>query len=134
MLNDTLKIAAAGMKAQGDRLRIIAENVANADSTSTQPGGEPYRRKVVIFENALNKELGVETVRVAKRTYDMSDFRKKYDPTHPAADEQGYVLFPNVSSIIEMVDMRESRRAYEANINVVEVSKAMLTRTLELLR
>ncbi|MDX2112212.1 MAG: flagellar basal body rod protein FlgC [Alphaproteobacteria bacterium] len=134
MLSDTLKIAAAGMKAQGDRLRIIAENVANADSTSTQPGGEPYRRKVVIFENALNKELGVETVRVAKRTYDMSDFRKKFDPTHPAADEQGYVLFPNVSSIIEMVDMRESRRAYEANINVVEVSKAMLTRTLELLR
>ncbi|MCE2926404.1 MAG: flagellar basal body rod protein FlgC [Rickettsiales bacterium] len=134
MLSDTLKIAAAGMKAQGDRLRVIAENVANADSTSTKPGGEPYRRKLVIFENVLNKELGVETVRVAKRTYDMSDFRMKYDPNHPAANEQGYVLFPNVSSIVEMIDMRESRRAYEANINVIEVSKAMLSRTIELLR
>lgn len=134
MLGDTLKIAAAGMKAQGDRLRIIAENVANADSTSNVPGGEPYRRKVVIFQNVLDKELGVETVKIAKRTYDMSDFNKKYDPTHPAADEEGYVLYPNVNSIVEMMDMREARRGYEANLNVVEVSKAMLTRTLDLLR
>jgi len=134
MLGDTLKIAAAGMKAQGDRLRVVAENIANADSTSNVPGGEPYRRKVVIFQNALDKELGVETVKIAKRTYDMSDFNKKYDPTHPAADEQGYVLYPNVNSIVEMMDMREARRGYEANLNVVEVAKAMLTRTLDLLR
>jgi flagellar basal-body rod protein FlgC len=134
MLGDSLKIAAAGMKAQGDRLRVIAENVANSDSTSNVPGGEPYRRKLVTFQNVLDKELGMEVVRVAKRTYDMSDFRKKFDPNHPAADEQGYVLLPNVSSIVEMMDMRESRRAYEANVNIIEMSKAMLARTLELLR
>lgn len=134
MLADTLKIAAAGMKAQGDRLRIVAENISNADSVSNVPGGEPYRRKIVIFQNMLDKELGVETVKVAKRTYDMSDFNKKYDPNHPAADEQGYVLQPNVNSIVEMMDMREARRGYEANLNVVEASKAMLSRTLDLLR
>lgn len=122
------------MKAQGDRLRVVAENVANADSVSNVPGGEPYRRKVVIFQNVLDKELGVETVKIAKRTYDMSEFNKKYDPTHPAADEQGYILLPNVSTIVEMMDMREARRGYEANLNVVEVAKAMLTRTLDLLR
>jgi len=134
MLGDALKIAAAGMKAQGDRLRVIAENVANSDSTSNVPGGAPYRRKLIVFQNILDRELGVETVKIAKRTFDMSEFRKKYDPTHPAADEQGYVLFPNVSTIVEMMDMREARRGYEANINVIEVSKAMLSRTLELLR
>ncbi len=133
-LSDTLKISAAGMKAQSDRLRVVAENIANAESTSQSPGGEPYRRKVVLFENALNKELGVESVRISKRGYDNSEFRKKFDPTHPAADEQGYVLYPNVSTIVEMMDMREARRGYEANLNVVEVSKAMLARTLDLLR
>ncbi len=134
MLSDTLKIAAAGMKAQGDRLRIVAENVANAKSTARTPGGEPYRRKVVVFQNVLDKELGVETVKVAKRTYDMSEFNKKYDPTHPAADGKGYVLYPNVNTIVELMDMREARRGYESNLNVVEISKAMLTRTLDLLR
>lgn len=134
MLSDTLKIAAAGMKAQGDRLRVVAENIANADATAAAPGEEPYRRKVVIFKNVLDKELGVETVKVVKRTHDMSEFNRKYDPTHPAADEQGYVLYPNVNTIVEMMDMREARRGYEANLNVVEVSKSMLARTLDLLR
>lgn len=133
-LSDSLAIAAAGMKAQGDRLRVVAENIANADSTGRTPDEQPYRRKLVIFQNVLDKEMGVETVKVAKRTFDMSAFRKKYDPNHPAADDQGYIQLPNVSSIVEMMDMREARRGYEANLNVVEVSKAMLTRTLELLR
>jgi flagellar basal-body rod protein FlgC len=133
-LEDTLKIAAAGMKAQGDRLRVVAENIANADSTGKTPDDAPYRRKMVIFQNVLDKEMGVDTVKVAKRTYDMSNFNKKYDPTHPAADEQGYVLYPNVNPIIEMMDMREARRGYEANLGVVEVSKAMLSRTIELLK
>jgi flagellar basal-body rod protein FlgC len=133
-LSDSLAIASSGMKAQGDRLRIVAENIANADSTGKTPNEEPYRRKVVIFQNALDKELGVSTVKVAKRTNDMSEFRKKYDPTHPAADAQGYVLYPNVNSIVEMMDMREARRGYEANLNVIEVSKSMLSRTLDLLR
>lgn len=133
-LSDTLKISAAGMKAQGDRLRIVAENIANADSTSETAGGDPYRRKTVQFKNVLDREMGLETVKVVRRGYDQSDFRKKYDPSHPAADKQGYVLLPNVSTLVEMIDMREARRGYEANLNVIEVSKAMLTRTLELLR
>ncbi len=133
-LSDTLKIAAAGMKAQGDRLRVVAENIANADSTGMTPGAEPYRRKLIMFQNVLDKELGIESVKVVKRTYDMSDFEKKFDPNHPAADAQGYVLYPNINTIVEMMDMREARRGYEANMNIVEMSKSMLTRTLDLLR
>ncbi|MDX2073558.1 MAG: flagellar basal body rod protein FlgC [Alphaproteobacteria bacterium] len=133
-LTDSLKIAAAGMRAQGDRLRVVAENIANADSTATTPGGEPYRRKTVVFQNVLDKELGIETVRVAKRGTDNSDFNKKFEPYHPAADAEGYVLYPNVNTIIETIDMKEARRAYEANLGVVEVSKAMVARTLDLLR
>ena len=116
------------------RTQLLAENIANADSTGKTANEDPYRRKVVIFQNTLDKELGISTVKVAKRTNDMSEFRKKYDPTHPAADEQGYVLYPNVNSIVEMMDMREARRGYEANLNVIEVSKSMLTRTIDLLR
>lgn len=133
-ISDSLSIAAAGMKAQGDRLRVVSENIANADSTGKTPGEEPYRRKVVLFQNSLDKELGVNTVKVSARTHDMSDFRKKYDPSHPAADAQGYVLYPNVNSIVEMMDMREARRGYEANLNMIEVSKSMLSRTIDLLR
>lgn len=133
-LSDTLAIASSGMKAQGDRLRVVAENIANADSTGKTPEEEPYRRKVVIFQNMLDKDLGINTVKVSSRRPDMSDFQKKYDPTHPAADEKGYVLYPNVNSIVEMMDMREARRGYEANLNVIEVSKSMLSRTLDLLR
>lgn len=133
-LSDSLAIAASGMKAQGDRLRVVAENIANADATGKSPAEAPYRRKLVIFKNVLDKEMGVNTVRVSDRTYDKSEFRKKYDPTHPAADEKGYVLYPNMNTIIEMVDMREARRGYEANMNVVEVSKSMLSRTLDLIR
>ncbi|NBX04349.1 MAG: flagellar basal body rod protein FlgC [Alphaproteobacteria bacterium] len=133
-ISDSMAIAAAGMRAQGDRLRIVSENIANADATGSTPGADPYRRKVVTFENVLNKELGINTVKVTKRGFDNSQFNKKYDPTHPAADEQGYVLKPNVSTIVEMMDMREARRGYEANLNVIEVSKAMLARTLELLK
>jgi len=133
-LTDSLKIAAAGMQAQGERLRVVAENIANAESTGHTPGAEPYRRKLVVFKNVLDKELGIETLRVAKRTTDKSEFIKKFEPHHPAADAQGYVMYPNVSTIIESVDMREARRAYEANLGVVEVSKAMVARTLDLLR
>ena len=133
-LSDTLLVSAAGMKAQGERLRAVAENIANADSTGTTPGAEPYRRKVVVFQNVLDKHTGIESVQVAKRGYDMSDFQKKFDPTHPAADAQGYVLTPNVNTIVEMMDMREARQSYEANINVVTVSKAMLAQTIDLLK
>lgn len=133
-IGDTLKIAAAGMKAQSDRLRVVAENIANANSTGTTPGAEPYRRQVVLFKDVLDKELGFKTVKVVRRMKDMSDFQKKFDPSHPAADADGYVLMPNVNTIVEMMDMREARRGYEANMNIVEMTKAMLTRTLDLLR
>jgi flagellar basal-body rod protein FlgC len=133
-LSDSLAIASSGMKAQGDRLRVVSENIANADATGRAPNEEPYRRKLVIFQNTLDKELGISTVKVNTRTHDMSAFQKKYDPSHPAADAQGYVLYPNVNSIVEMMDMREARRGYEANLNVIEVSKSMLSRTLDLLR
>lgn len=134
MLTDTLSIAASGLKAQGDRLRVVAENIANADSTGRTADEAPYRRKLVVFKNELDKATGMETVKVAKRTYDMSDFIQKYDPSHPAADAKGYIQMPNVNTITEMMDMREARRAYEANLNVVETTRAMLQRTIDILR
>lgn len=133
-LTDSLQIAAAGMRAQSDRLRVIAENIANADATGTNPNEEPYRRKMVVFQNVLDKELGIETVKVVRRVTDNSDFIQKFEPNHPAANEQGYVLYPNVQTPVEAVDMKEARRSYEANLGVIEVSKAMMARTLDLLR
>jgi len=133
-LTDTLLISAAGMEAQSERLRTVAENLANAGSTSTTPGGDPYRRKLVVFKNMLDREMGIEKVKIAQRRYDMSGFELKYDPTHPAANAQGYVKYPNVNPIIESMDMKEARRAYEANLNVIEMSKSMLSQTINLLR
>lgn len=133
-LSDSMLISASGMRAQGDRLRVVAENIANAGSTAMTPGGEPYRRKVIFFQNVLDKEMGVTQVQVEKRGFDTSPFNLKYEPFHPAADAKGYVQYPNVNTIVEMMDMREARRGYEANLNVIEVSKAMLNQTLGLLR
>ena len=130
----TLRISASGMKAQGQRLRVISENVANADSLPTQPGGLPYRRKVVTFRNQLDQAIGVNTVRVDRVKTDLSEFQKRYDPAHPAADANGYVLAPNVSTLIEMSDMREAQRSYEANLNVIKASKMMLQETIGLMR
>jgi len=130
----TLRISAAGMKAQGTRLRVVSENVANADSLPTQPGGMPYRRKVVTFRNELDRTIGVDTVRVNRVKTDQSEFQRRYDPSHPAADVDGYVLAPNVNSLVEMMDMREAQRSYEANLNVIKSSKTMLQSTIGLLR
>ena len=130
----TLRISAAGMKTQGTRLRVIAENIANADSLATSPGELPYRRKTATFKNVLDRDLGFETVRFDRIHKDPSPFKKKYDPGHPAADADGYVLSTNVSSLIEMTDMREAQRSYEANLNVIKASKAMLNETIEVLR
>ena len=129
----TLRIAAAGMKVQSSRLRVISENIANASSTSTIPGGDPYRRKMISFENVLDRSLGVNTVRVANYSYDKAEFSKRYDQTHPSAGEDGFVLLPNVNALIEMADMREALRSYEANLSVVEASKSMLQKTIDLL-
>tara|TARA_R110000868_G_scaffold59946_1_gene183848 strand:+ start:1339 stop:1749 length:411 start_codon:yes stop_codon:yes gene_type:complete len=133
-LSISSKVAAAGMKAQATRLRVIAENLANADSTSEVPGGDPYRRKVVTFRNALDRELEADTVKVKRIYSDRSELDSKYDPMHPAADENGYVLQPNVNPLIEMMDMREAQRSYEANMNVISTSRQMIAKTLELLK
>lgn len=133
-LFSTLDISASGMKAQSDRLRVVSENIANAESVGTRPGEQPYRRKTISFKNHLDRETGADLVATNKIGTDRSDFLKKYDPSHPAANEEGYVLYPNVNPIMEMMDMREARRGYEANLNVVESSKAMLSQTINLLR
>ncbi|MEZ5831433.1 MAG: flagellar basal body rod protein FlgC [Dongiaceae bacterium] len=133
-LMESLKISAAGMKVQGDRLRVVAENLANADSVSEVPGGDPYRRKTISFKNTLDKELGLDTVQVSKVGVDPSDFRMKYEPGNPAADAKGYVKLPNVNSLIEMTDMREAQRSYEANLRAIEVARNMLQRTIDLIR
>jgi len=129
----SLHIAASGMKAQSDRLRIVSENIANADSVGKFAGDEPYRRKTISFKNELDREMGIEKVAVSDYGVDKSDFEKKYDPSHPAADNEGYVLQPNVNSMVEMMDMREARRGYEANMNIIEVSKSMLQQTIGML-
>lgn len=133
-LMDSLFIAGAGMKAQSDRLRVVSENIANAESTGSTPGAQPYRRKTISFHNMLNKELGVNLVQTNKVGVDRSDFQRTYNPSHPAADQDGYVLMPNVNSLVEMVDMREARRGYEANVNVIEIAKSMLNQTISMLR
>lgn len=133
-LEQSLTISSAGLRAQGTRLRVIAENLANADSTARSPGGEPYRRKVVSFGNVLDRETGVHTVRVTDIFTDPSSFSRRFMPGHPAADEDGYVLTPNVSSIIEVSDMREAQRSYEANLRAMQTTRRMLTRTIELLK
>ncbi|MFZ4126114.1 MAG: flagellar basal body rod protein FlgC [Rickettsiales bacterium] len=130
-----MAISASGMKAQSDRLRVVSENIANAESVGTRPGEQPYRRKTITFDNHLDRETGAQLVDTGKIGYDMkTNFQRRYDPSHPAADAQGYVQFPNVNSIAEMMDMREARRGYEANLNVIESSKSMLSQTMNLLR
>jgi flagellar basal-body rod protein FlgC len=128
------QIASHGMKAQATRLRVISENLANADSTAEKPGMEPYRRKLVTFRNQLDRALEADTVKVKKIHNDQSKLQSKYDPTHPGADEKGYVLVPNVNPLVEMMDMREAQRTYEANMNVISTSRQMVAKTLELLK
>ena len=129
-----IKISASGMKAQGVRLRVISENLANANSLAETPGGDPYRRKLVSFKEVLDKSLGAETVAVNRIEFDQSEFNKRYDPTHPAADKEGYVYTPNVNPLIEMMDMREAQRSYSANLDMIETSKRMIERTIDLMR
>ncbi len=130
----SMKISGSGMRAQGTRLRVISENIANANSLPTQPGDKPYQRKVVLFKNELDRNIEADLVRVDKVRPDRSDFKKRYDPNHPAADDTGYVLTPNVNSLLESMDMREAQRSYEANMNVIRASKEMLTKSIEILR
>ena len=130
----TMRISGSGLRVQGQRLRVIAQNIANANSLPTDPNGKPYRRKTITFRNEFNKALGLDTVKVHKVRPDMSAFGKRFDPNHPAADADGYVLTPNVNTLIEMTDMREAQRSYEANLSVIKSSKRMLNSAIDLLR
>jgi flagellar basal-body rod protein FlgC len=132
-LLDAMAQAAKGMKAQGVRMRVISENLANAETTGSSRGQLPYQRKIVTFKNVLDKTSGQREVSVDKVMTDRSDFVLKYDPNHPAADKSGYVQMPNVNTMLEMMDMREAQRSYEANLGVIDMAKGMLMRTLDLL-
>ncbi|GLR78014.1 flagellar basal body rod protein FlgC [Azospirillum sp. CT11-132] len=133
-LYKSMAVSASGMKAQGTRLKVISENLANANTTAETPGDLPYRRKTVIFKNELDRAMDVDKVRVAKVDVDKSDFQRRYDPSHPSADADGYVLMPNVNSVVEAMDMREAQRSYEANLSAIDTARQMLTRTIDILR
>ncbi len=132
-LKDSMMISAAGLRAQSIRMRVIAENIANQDSIASGPGDTPYRRKIVNFRNQVDRALGVETVQVDKVTFDRSDFGRRYDPGHPAADASGYITTSNVTGMIEAMDMRQAQRSYEANLNAIETSRNMLLSTIKIL-
>ncbi|MBI3440338.1 MAG: flagellar basal body rod protein FlgC [Proteobacteria bacterium] len=132
-LLDAMTQAAKGMKAQGARMRVISENIANADSSPKGPGQLPYQRKVITFKSLLDKANGQQEVEVDRILPDQSEFVTKYDPSHPAADKNGFVKMPNVNPLVEMMDMREAQRSYEANLGVIDMAKGMLMRTLDLL-
>ncbi len=133
-LSQALSVSAAGMDAQTKRLRVIAENLANQDSTGSYPGATPYRRKTTVFETMLDSSSGAEAVRVKSIVGDKTAFPQKYDPSNPAADANGYVRMPNVNSFVEMMDMREAERSYSANLNVMQASRSMLNRVIDLLK
>jgi flagellar basal-body rod protein FlgC len=130
----SMGIATSGLRAQAGRMRVISENIANADSTSQAPGGDPYRRKIPTFVSQLDRTLDAKTVGLGKIVPDRSDFRTKYEPSNPAADQNGYVKYPNVNPLIEMTDMREAQRSYEANLNIIGATRRMIQRTLDILK
>lgn len=130
----SISVASSGLQAQSGRMRVIAENIANADSTARTPGGDPYRRNVATFKAHFDRELRANVVSLGRMEKDQTAFPTKFEPGHPAADEQGYVKQPNVNTLIEVADMREAQRSYEANLNVVTSTRAMMARTLDILR
>ncbi len=132
-LGSTLDVSASGMDAQTARLRVIAENLANQDTTGSSPGADPYRRKTMTFQEVVGAD-GSSGVAVGRVDHDPTPFETRYEPSHPAADASGYVKLPNVNSFVEMMDMKEAERSYSANLNVMQVTRSMLARTLEMLR
>jgi len=130
----TMSIAASGLRAQAGRMRIISENIANADSTPTAPGANPYRRKVPVFVSEFDRTLDARMVELGRTRTDNSDFRLKYEPGHPSADRNGNVKYPNVNPLVEITDMREAQRSYEANVNVIGATRRMIQRTIDILK
>ncbi len=129
----SIAIAASGLRAQAGRMRVISENIANADSTAATAGGDPYRRKIPSFVSEVDRTLQANVVGLGRIRTDPTDFRSRYEPGHPAADARGYVKYPNVNSLVEMSDMRDAQRSYEANVNVITATRRMIQRTLTIL-
>jgi flagellar basal-body rod protein FlgC len=130
----SIAIAASGLRAQAGRMRIISENIANADSTASSAGSDPYRRKIPTFNSELDRSLDAQVVGLGRIAADKSDFRVKHEPGHPAADASGNVKYPNVNSLIEITDMREAQRSYEANVSVIAATRRMIQRTIDILK
>ena len=130
----SMGIATSGLRAQAGRMRVISENIANADSTGTTAGADPYRRKIPTFSSQLDRTLDARVVNMGRVASDNSAFRTKYEPSNPAADATGYVKYPNVNPLIEMTDMREAQRSYEANLNIIGATRRMIQRTLDILK
>jgi flagellar basal-body rod protein FlgC len=133
-LKASLGVSASGLRAQSLRMRVIAENLANQDSVATTPGGDPYRRRVASFEAEVDRATGATGVKVRSVETDKSDFTRVYQPGHPAADAQGYILKPNVNGLVESADMKAAQRSYEANLNAIEAAKSLTMRTIDLLK
>ena len=130
----SMGIATSGLRAQSGRMRVISENIANAESTAQTAGGDPYRRKIPTFVSALDRTLDAKLVNLGKIAPDQSAFRTKYEPANPAADQTGYVKYPNVNPMVEMTDMRDAQRSYEANLNIITATRRMIQRTLDILK
>ena len=133
-LNDSIGVSASGLRAQSMRMRIVAENLANADSVATRPGGEPYRRKIPVFVPRIDPAGGATQIKVDSVAADRAPFPRVYDPGNPAAAADGYVLKPNVNTLIEGADMKAAQRSYQANLNAIEAARSMTMRTLDLLK
>jgi flagellar basal-body rod protein FlgC len=133
-LSDSLAISASGLSAQSTRLRVVSENLANARSTGDTPGADPFRRKTISFSDELDRASGVEKVKVKRIGVDTSDFLTEYEPGNPAADPNGIVKYPNVNVLLEMADMREANRSYEANLQSIRQTRDLISATIDLLK
>ncbi|SFN83186.1 flagellar basal-body rod protein FlgC [Cohaesibacter marisflavi] len=133
-LSATFRISSTGLSAQAERMRVISENLANAQSTGATPGSDPYQRKTIVFSEEMDRAAGASLVKVKNVGIDNAPFSVEYDPTNPAADENGQVKMPNVNTMIELADMRETNRSYEANLKVMTQTRSMVLRTIDLLR
>ena len=134
LLAASMRIAGSGLEAQSARIRVVAENLANAQSSASSPGASPYRRKTISFHQALDQASGGALVKAGTIGRDGSVFPLHHQPSHPAADARGYVKMPNVNPLVELTDMRQANRAYEANLQVITLSKRMMSMTIDLLR
>lgn len=130
----SLHIAASGLRAQMGRMRVITENIANVDSVATSAGGDPYRRRIVTFSSELDRSLGADVVKIGPVATDKSDFLVRHEPGNPAADAQGNVKYPNINTLVEMTDLRDAQRSYEANLNVITATRKMLQLTIDMLK